>query len=107
MAELETGFVVWGTVCLGLEEADAQVELGGYVEVLVVLGEGPDEGGVVGGEEGLVGVGAVFGLGLLWLWEGVGEGEGIEEGKEEEDGVEGVAFHFVLLWPLQGIYDLV
>lgn len=96
MAELKTGFVAWGAVCLRLEEADAEVELGGYVEILVVLGEGADEGRVVGGEEGLVGVGAVFGLGLLWLWlwEGVGEGEDVEEGEGEKDGVEGIKPHF-------------
>lgn len=37
---------------LGLQEADAGVELGGYGDVLVVLGQGADEGGVVTTDRG-------------------------------------------------------
>lgn len=44
---------------LALEEADAHVELGRHVDVLVMLGEGPDEGAVVGAHLGEVGVRAI------------------------------------------------
>ena len=44
---------------LGLEEADAGVELVGYGDSLVVLGKATDEGGVVGSDGGDVGVLAI------------------------------------------------
>ena len=54
MAELEVAEEVF--VGLDLEEANAGVELVGYGDVLVVLGEEADEGGVVGSDGGDVGV---------------------------------------------------
>lgn len=46
-------------MCLTLEEADAHLELGGDVDVLVVAEAGADEGAVVGADGGDVGPGAV------------------------------------------------
>ena len=43
-------------VRLRLEEADPGVELGGDVDILVVHGHDTNEGGVVGGDVGDVGV---------------------------------------------------
>ena len=54
MAELEGAEEVF--VGLGLEEADAGVELVGYGDVLVIRREEADEGGVVGSDGGNVGV---------------------------------------------------
>ena len=54
MAELEGAEEVF--VGLGLEEADAGVELVGYGHVLVIRREEADEGGVVGSDGGDVGV---------------------------------------------------
>ena len=56
MAELESAEEVF--VGLGLEEADAGVELIGYGDVLVILGEEADEGGVVSSDAGDIGVSA-------------------------------------------------
>ena len=41
---------------LCLQEADAGVQLGGHVEVLIVHGKDADEGGAVSGDLGYVGV---------------------------------------------------
>lgn len=59
---------------LALQEADAEVELGCYGEVLVLLWEGPDEGAVVGAEIGDVGVEAraVGGVAVAGCWWGSG-----------------------------------
>lgn len=43
---------------LGLEEADAGVELGDYVDVLIIGGVQAGKGGVVGADVGYVGVGS-------------------------------------------------
>lgn len=58
------------TVGLGLEEADAGVELGGDVDVLVFHWEDADEGGVVRGDVGDVGVSPVaeFGAAVATGW---------------------------------------
>lgn len=48
MAEVELAFEVF--VRLALKKADAEIELLGDVEVLVVGGEVADEGGVVGSD---------------------------------------------------------
>lgn len=59
-----------GFVGLGLQEADAQIELVGDVDVLVLLRKGADEGGVVGADLGDVGVfaAAVFGVAVAGCW---------------------------------------
>ena len=57
MAERECAKEVF--VGLGLEEADAGVELVGYRDPLVVLWEGADEGRVVGSNGSDVGVLAI------------------------------------------------
>ena len=67
---------------LGLEEADAGIQLGGDGFVLVVLGEGADEGGVVCADLGYVGVlavaeGRVAVAGRLGL-------DGVRDGCEEQ-----------------------
>ena len=56
-------------VGLGLQEADAGVELGGDGDALVVGRGGADEGGVVGADEGDVGV-----------WTGAEGGVAVTEG---------------------------
>ena len=68
-----------------MEEADAGIQLGGWGELLVVLGEGADEGGVVGADGGDVGVFAGAELRVA-VARGLGEGwsEMEESGKEEE-----------------------
>lgn len=43
-------------VGLSLEEADACVELGRYIDVLVFHGKNTDEGGIVSGDVGDVGI---------------------------------------------------
>ena len=62
MAELEGAEEVF--VGLGLEKADAGVELVGYGDVLVIRREEADEGGVVGSDGGDVGVLAGAELGV-------------------------------------------
>lgn len=81
MAQLQTVVgIVDAAVRLCLQEANPQVQLGGDIEVLVVLWERADEGGVVGSQEGVVSVGA-----------GVdndgGEGESEGYGEEDEKGI--------------------
>ena len=74
---------------LGLEEADAGVQLGGYGLVLVVLGEDADECGVVRTDLGYVGklAGAEGGVAFAGCL-GVG---GLRGSCEEQDG-EGKCF---------------
>lgn len=48
MTQADGVVLVEGFVRLALEKADAEVELLCDFEILVVLGEGPDEGAVVG-----------------------------------------------------------
>lgn len=73
-------------VRLALEVADAEVELRRYGQVLVVLGEGADEGAVVGAQVGDVGVLAVA-EGRLAVAGGCCGCEG-DEGGEEDGGCE-------------------
>lgn len=81
MAQLQTVVgIVDAAVRLRLQEADPQVQLGGYIEVLVVLWERADEGGIVGAQEGVVGVGA-----RVDEDGGQGESEGYDE--ENEQGI--------------------
>lgn len=95
MAELDRVRVVWGAMGLGLEHADAAVELGRSSDVLVLGGEGPDEGGVVGPDlwwEGrvprcAVGWGIVTDESAGLAVEGKGEGWAYG-GQENEKGVE-------------------
>lgn len=57
MAHVEIGGgLIAGPVHLGLEEADAGVEVGYYIDVLVVGGVQAGEGRVVGADVGYVGV---------------------------------------------------
>ncbi len=81
---------------LGFEQADAAVELGRSGDVLVLGGEGPDEGRVVRPDLrwerrvprravgwGIVAAGGSGGLEVEW------EGEsGDDEGREDEEGIE-------------------
>ena len=79
VAEAELALSV--EVGLGLEEADAGVELCGDEDVLVVHGEDADEGGVVGGYLGYVGVLSVAELNVAVTADFFLRGEVDEEGR--------------------------